>query len=150
MNIKKINALFGKYPSCDMLNNALRFLRVGNTDCAIEEIIFAIEKADGYFHEDNLTMVEDAKRRWMEKHTHEDKAENINPCMGCHTDCPCMDAQNKRSIRQADRRSNSGKEQINVATVPVQGCNADAESAYEMVSLLGVSGSARPCEHQGA
>ena len=68
MNIKKKNAVFGKYPSCDMLNNALRFLRDGNTDCAIEEIIFAIEKADGYFHEDNVKMVTDAKRRWVETH----------------------------------------------------------------------------------
>lgn len=68
MNIKKKNALFGKYPSCDMLNNALRFLRDGNTDCAIEEIIFAIEKADGYFHKDNVQMVKDAKKRWEESH----------------------------------------------------------------------------------
>ena len=68
MNIKKKNALFGKYPSCDMLNNALRFLRGGNTNCAIEEIIFAIKKADGYFHEDNVQMVKDAKKRWEESH----------------------------------------------------------------------------------
>ena len=68
MNIKKKNVLFGKYPSCDMLNNALRFLRDGNADRAIEEIIFAIEKADGYFHEDNVQMVKDAKKRWEESH----------------------------------------------------------------------------------
>lgn len=68
MNVKKKNALFGKYPSCDMLNNALRFLRDGNIDCAIEEIIFAIEKADGYFHEDNVQMVTDARKRWVETH----------------------------------------------------------------------------------
>lgn len=63
MNIKKKNALFGKYPSCDMLNNALRFLRDGKTDCAIEEIIFAIEKADGYFHEDIADFVSEAKEK---------------------------------------------------------------------------------------
>ena len=68
MNIKKKNALFGKYPSCDMLNNALRFLRDGNTDCAIWEIISAIEKADGYFYEDNVQMVTDARKRWAEIH----------------------------------------------------------------------------------
>lgn len=68
MSIKKQNALFGRYPSCDMLNNALRFLRDGNTDCAIREIIFAIEKADGYFHEDNVQMVTDARKRWAETH----------------------------------------------------------------------------------
>lgn len=68
MNVKKKNAVFGKYPSCDMCNNALRFLRDGDIDCAIEEIIFAIEKADGYFHEDNVQMVKDAKKRWEESH----------------------------------------------------------------------------------
>lgn len=61
MNTKKKNSLLGKYPSCDMLNNALRFLRDGNTDCAIEEIVFAIEKANGYFYEDNVQMVKDVK-----------------------------------------------------------------------------------------
>ena len=69
MNVKKKNALFGRYPSCDMLNNALRFLREENTDEAIEEIVFAIEKAGGYFHEDNIQMVADAKKRWEESHT---------------------------------------------------------------------------------
>lgn len=68
MNIKKKNALFGRYPSCDLLNNALRFLREGKTDVAIEEIVFAIEKAGGYFHEDNVQMVNNAKKRWEEAH----------------------------------------------------------------------------------
>ena len=68
MTVKKKNALFGRYPSCDLLNNALRFLREGNTDEAIEEIIFAIEKAGGYFHEDNVQMVNDAKKQWEEAH----------------------------------------------------------------------------------
>lgn len=68
MTVKKKNALFGRYPSCDLLNNALRFLREGNTDEAIEEIIFAIEKAGGYFHEDNVQMVNDAKKHWEEAH----------------------------------------------------------------------------------
>lgn len=68
MTIKKKNALFGRYPSCDHLNNALRFLREGEIDEAVEEIIFAIEKAGGYFHEDNVQMVEEAKERWKEIH----------------------------------------------------------------------------------
>ena len=68
MNVKKKNALFGKYPSCDLLNNALRFLREEKTNVAIEEIIFAIEKAGGYFHEDNIQMVNDAKKHWEETH----------------------------------------------------------------------------------
>ena len=70
MNIKKKNALFGKYPSCDLLNNALRFLRDGKVDAAVEEIIFAIEKADGYFHADNIEFVTDVKERRAENHTH--------------------------------------------------------------------------------
>lgn len=69
MNIKRRNLLFGRYPSCDLLNNALRFLREGKTDTAIEEIIFAIEKAGGYFYEDNVQMVETAKKHWEETHT---------------------------------------------------------------------------------
>lgn len=69
MTVKKKNALFGRYPSCDLLNNALRFLRDGETDEAVEEIIFAIEKAGGYFHEDNVQMVNDAKKLWEETHT---------------------------------------------------------------------------------
>ena len=68
MIIKKKNALFGRYPSCDMLNNALRFIRDGNTDLAVEEIVFAIDKANGYFHEDNVQFVNDARMRWAEHH----------------------------------------------------------------------------------
>lgn len=67
MNTKKKNALFGRYPSCDLLNNALRFLREGKIDVAVEEIIFAIEKADGYFHEDNIPMVMDVNNRWADE-----------------------------------------------------------------------------------
>jgi len=52
MRTKKKNALFGRYPSCDLLNNALRFIKDGKPDIAAVEIVFAIEKADGYFHED--------------------------------------------------------------------------------------------------
>ena len=69
MRTKKRNALFGRYPSCDMLNNALRFLREGKTDYAMLEIIFAIDKADGYFHDDNLETVEKARHDWQVKHS---------------------------------------------------------------------------------
>ena len=68
MRTKKKNALFGRYPSCDLLNNALRFLREGKIDSAIDEIIFAIDKANGYFHDDNLETVEKAMRDWAVKH----------------------------------------------------------------------------------
>lgn len=55
MKTKKRNALFGRYPSCDMLNNALRFLfrnEEHDKDHAMSEIIYAIQKADGYFYKD--------------------------------------------------------------------------------------------------
>lgn len=61
MKSKKKNALLGRYPSCDMLNNALRFIRDGKIDIACEEIIFAIEKADGYFHEDIISFVQEVR-----------------------------------------------------------------------------------------
>ena len=71
MKTKKKNALFGRYPSCDMLNNALRYIREGKIDNACSEIIFAIEKADGYFHEDNVPIVEKVKIHWL-KHVKQD------------------------------------------------------------------------------
>lgn len=55
MRTKKRNALFGRYPSCDMLNNALRFLlrnEEHDREHAMAEIIAAIHKADGYIHAD--------------------------------------------------------------------------------------------------
>ena len=52
-----------------MLNNALRFLREGKTDYAMWEIIFAIDKADGYFHDDNRETVEKARHYWAVKHS---------------------------------------------------------------------------------
>ena len=63
MIVKKKNALFGRYPSCDLLNNALRFIRDGKVDVASEEIVRAIQKADGYFHEDLVPFVEEIKEQ---------------------------------------------------------------------------------------
>ena len=71
MNMKKKNGLFGRYPSCDMLNNALRFIHKGKIDAACLEIIFAIEKAGGYFHEDVVPIVKKVKSYWMKKHMEE-------------------------------------------------------------------------------
>ena len=67
MKSKKKNALIGRYPSCDMLNNALRFIRDGKIDIACQEIVFAIEKADGYFHEDIITFITDIKEDYKRK-----------------------------------------------------------------------------------
>ena len=71
MNTKKKNALFGRYPSCDMLNNALRFIYKGKIDTACSEIVFAIEKAHGYFHEDVVPIVEKIKSDWVKTHCEE-------------------------------------------------------------------------------
>jgi hypothetical protein len=68
MFFKKKSARFGKYPSCDMLNNAIRFIHCGDTESALMEIIYAIEKADGYFYEDIKPVVEEVKRKWWERH----------------------------------------------------------------------------------
>ena len=69
MKIKKKNALFGIYPSCDMLNNALRFIYEGKIDAACSEIVFAIEKANGYFYEDVVPIVEKIKSYWVKTHS---------------------------------------------------------------------------------
>lgn len=52
MKIKKQDAIFGRYPCCDMVNNAIRFILNGKTDSAVEELLQTIWKADGYLHED--------------------------------------------------------------------------------------------------
>ena len=69
MNVKKKNAWFGTYPSCDLLNNALRFINDGEIDVACFEIVQAIEKADGYFHKDVVPFVEKIKSDWAKAHS---------------------------------------------------------------------------------
>lgn len=51
MKTKKNNTCFGRYPACDLCNNALRFILAGKPDIAFEEIAQAIVKADGYFRQ---------------------------------------------------------------------------------------------------
>ena len=68
MKAKKKNALFGRYPSCDMLNNALRFIHNGEINLACEEIVFAIEKAHGYFHDDVVPIAQKIKLNWIKTH----------------------------------------------------------------------------------
>ncbi len=58
MKKKNKNALFGRYPSCDHCNNALRFIANGKPDEAFREIVHAIQAADGYFHEDVADTIE--------------------------------------------------------------------------------------------
>lgn len=53
----------GSYPSCDMVNNAIRYiLKDGDTDKAVSELVFAIQKADGYLHEDIKELLNNNKQ----------------------------------------------------------------------------------------
>lgn len=52
MRIKKANAIFGRYPCCDLLNQALRFIVDGKPEFAKDDIVHAIHKAGGYFYDD--------------------------------------------------------------------------------------------------
>lgn len=61
--IKKRNSIFGRYPSCDRANNALRFLLLGFEDEAFKEIVYAISQSGGYFHEDIANAVKE-KMGW--------------------------------------------------------------------------------------
>ena len=57
MLFRKKKDRLGQYPSCNLLNNALRYLFQGDVTSnmlAIEEIMYAILKADGFFHESNF------------------------------------------------------------------------------------------------
>ena len=68
MLTKKRNAVFGRYPCCDMINNAIRFILNGEADCAIEELLQAIWKSDGYVHDDIVCRVNEVhKRIWKER-----------------------------------------------------------------------------------
>lgn len=67
MVIKKKNAIFGRYPCCDMVNNAIRHIANGKAEYAIEELYQAIQKADGYLHEDLVGTVDEAHKQVWSK-----------------------------------------------------------------------------------
>ena len=68
MFVKKKNAMFGRYPCCDLVNNAIRFIIDGKSDSAIEELLQTIYKADGYLHEDIADKVDEIhKQIWDER-----------------------------------------------------------------------------------
>jgi hypothetical protein len=68
MFFKKKNAVFGRYPCCDMINNAIRFILKGQNDEAIEELLQTIWKANGYLHEDLKDNVQEIHQRiWSQK-----------------------------------------------------------------------------------
>lgn len=67
MKIKKKNAVFGRYPCCDMVNNAIRDILNGRPDDAVEELLQTIYKVDGYLHEDLQVKVEEIHKRIWNK-----------------------------------------------------------------------------------
>lgn len=67
MFTKKRNAMFGRYPCCDLVNNAIRFILNGKMDYAIEDLLQAIWKSDGYVHEDIVCQVNKVHKRICEE-----------------------------------------------------------------------------------
>lgn len=67
MKIKNKNAIFGKYPCCDHVNNAIRFILNGKTDAAMEELVQCIYKSDGYLHEDLQEKVNEVHERYWDE-----------------------------------------------------------------------------------
>ena len=66
MRKKKRNAVFGRYPCCDLVNNAIRFILQGKTDVAIDSLFRAILTANGYIHEDIEQETYEAHNRAIE------------------------------------------------------------------------------------
>lgn len=68
MKIKNKNAIFGKYPCCEFVNNAIRYVLDGKTDAAVEELVQCIYKSDGYLHEDLQEKVNEVHERYWDKY----------------------------------------------------------------------------------
>lgn len=60
---KKKDAVFGRYPCCDLVNNAIRFILEGKTDVAVEELLQVIWKSGGYMHDDLKSQVNEIHER---------------------------------------------------------------------------------------
>ena len=70
---RKRDAVFGRYPCCDLVNNAIRFILAGKTDAAVEELIQTIWKSDGYMHADIVNEAYKVHRRiWDERQKKEE------------------------------------------------------------------------------
>ena len=54
--------VFGKGEPCDLLNEAIRHIKEGDTDAAIESIADAIDEAGGYYHDDTKLIIEALRR----------------------------------------------------------------------------------------
>lgn len=69
MKTKKKNAIFGKYPCCEHVNNAICSILDGKTDAAVEELVQCIYKSDGYLHEDLQEKVNEVHERYLDKYS---------------------------------------------------------------------------------
>ena len=70
MLTRKKNAIWGRYPCCDMVNNAIRLILDGQSDIAVAELLSAISKADGYVHEDIAQKAKDVGDRvWSKRNS---------------------------------------------------------------------------------
>lgn len=69
MLTKKKNAVLGRYPCCDMVNNAIRHILNGHKEDAVEELLQVIWKANGYLHEDLENDVQKIHERIWKKRT---------------------------------------------------------------------------------
>lgn len=54
---------FRKGAPCNFLNDAIRHIKEGDTDSAIESIANAIDEAGGYYHDDVIAVVEALRRK---------------------------------------------------------------------------------------
>lgn len=54
---------FRKGAPCNLLNDAIRHIKEGDTDSAIESIANAIDEAGGYYHDDVIAVVEALRRK---------------------------------------------------------------------------------------
>lgn len=67
MLTKKKNAILGRYPCCDLINNAIRCILNGDTDSAVEELLQTIWKSNGYLYEDLKEEVTEIHERVWER-----------------------------------------------------------------------------------
>lgn len=65
---KHKDAIFGRYPCCDFVNNAIRFILDGKMDAAVDELLQVIWKSGGYLHEDLKPRVEEVHERVWDRH----------------------------------------------------------------------------------
>lgn len=103
---KKKNAIWGRYPCCDLVNNAIRDILKGESDMAISELLTAIAKANGYVHKDIEEKASAANNRaWA------GKMAPTNPCCDCKesafsTTCRCADRKKYERELEKFRRDN--------------------------------------------